>query len=174
MQLPQQLIMDLESNNKTFVFAKHGIRIANNPTALLQSLLARQETNKIIKFVGVLLLMSITEVTYASSNGSLGLLADAVHTIFHAIALFIACVGITLSHAHQHSGTKYDLYSFGYERFEVLATFANSIFLIFVCGFVIAGALSRLVDPFDMDTDRCVCFAAAALAHVSILSTWSL
>lgn len=57
-------------------------------------------------------------------------------------------------------------FSYGYDRHEVLAAFANALFLIFLCAYVIVGALHRLVEPSHLvpDTARILEFGLASLA----------
>jgi cation diffusion facilitator family transporter len=61
---------------------------------------------------------------------------------FHCIALAISLVGM----AHARRTPPSLAYSYGTDRIEVLAAFSNSLMMLFVCLFVLAGALHRLVE----------------------------
>ncbi len=41
---------------------------------------------------------------------------------------------------------------------QVLAAFSNALFLIFVCLFIIAGAVNRLFEPVHMKTSSALIF----------------
>lgn len=61
---------------------------------------------------------------------------------FHCMALATSLVGIL----YARKGRTFR-FSYGYERYEVLATFSNALFLIFSCLFVMVGAVHRLFSP---------------------------
>ena len=46
------------------------------------------------------------------------------------------------------------LYSFGYGRVEVLSGFVNSLFLVSIATVVLSEALTRLLDPPTINTDK--------------------
>ena len=83
------------------------------------------------------------ELGYGSNINSLGLISDAFHTGFHSIALMISLVSLALS---RRQGTALT-YSYGYDRHEVLSTFANSSFLVFVALFLIVEGFHRAMEP---------------------------
>ena len=70
-----------------------------------------------------------------------GLISDSLQKGFHCVALFISVIGMVAS---QRPATF--AFSYGYDRAEVLAAFSNSLFLTFVCLFIVAGAASRVVE----------------------------
>jgi len=74
--------------------------------------------------------------------GSIGLLADALHLLFHSVALFIALYGVLSS---KRSATF--SHSYGFARYEVLAAFSNAVLLLFLQLFLLAGVLHRVVEP---------------------------
>lgn len=56
-------------------------------------------------------------------------------------------------------------FSYGYDRHEVLAAFSNALFLIFLCLFVIMGAIHRYFEPSHIQpTARILEFGVASLA----------
>lgn len=46
------------------------------------------------------------------------------------------------------------LYSFGFGRVEILSGFINSLFLVSIATVVLSEALTRLVDPPNINTDK--------------------
>ena len=54
-------------------------------------------------------------------------------------------------------------YSYGHSRFEVLASFTNGAFLLFVCVFLVAEALHRFIEPRNIHTDHIGVVALAGL-----------
>ena len=108
-----------------------------------------QETRFLLTFIGVQLALFIAQSAYGVYSDSLGLLAGAFHAAFHCTALLTALWG-TLHARSGGSGSstraRTFAFSYGFERYEVLASFSNALFLIFVCLFVFTGALHRLVS----------------------------
>jgi cation diffusion facilitator family transporter len=90
-----------------------------------------------------------------------GLIADAFHNAFHCVGLGVSLVGMLYAERPPTFA-----YSYGYDRHEVLAAFANALFLVFLCAYVIVGALHRLVEPSHLvpDTARILEFGLASLA----------
>lgn len=90
-----------------------------------------------------------------------GLIADSFHNAFHCIGLTISLVGM-LYGEHPPSFA----FSYGYDRHEVLAAFSNALFLIFLCLFVMFGALHRLFEPSHIvpESARILEFGLTSLA----------
>jgi cation diffusion facilitator family transporter len=99
-------------------------------------------------FTCCLAAFAVIQAGYALTIDSLGLLSDAMHMFFHVGALGISLIGMVYARRPATFA-----YSYGFDRFEVLAAFSNSLFLIFVVLFVLAGALQRLLQPSVFDTD---------------------
>jgi cation diffusion facilitator family transporter len=70
------------------------------------------------------------------------LITDAFHMAFHCIGLAISLFGMM----HARRTPPSFAFSYGTDRYEVLAAFSNALMMVFVCLFVIAGALHRLVE----------------------------
>ena len=122
----------------------------------LDAALAARESRALLAFVSALLLLMLAQFAYGLWADSLGLISDAFHMAFHCAALATSLWGVLAARQQQRSFA----FSYGFERYEVLAAFSNSLFLIFVCVFVIAGALHRLL----LAEPRSAAKAAAALA----------
>lgn len=75
-------------------------------------------------------------------SGSLALLADAGHMgiDFASLALAFAAMRIARRPANA-------VWTYGYDRFQVLVAFANGVVLFFVAGWIIWEALGRLMEP---------------------------
>ena len=74
-----------------------------------------------------------------------GLVSDAFNMSFHCVALSISLVGALYARRPPSWS-----YSYGWERVEVLSAFSNALFLIFVCLFIIAGAVARLFETSQL------------------------
>ena len=46
------------------------------------------------------------------------------------------------------------IFSYGYDRVEILSGFINGLFLIVIAFFVFSAALGRIFDPPEINTDR--------------------
>lgn len=86
---------------------------------------------------------------YGLWTNSLGLISDAFHMLFDCGALVVGLFASVMSH---WKPTR--LHSFGFARVEMLSGFVNALFLIVIALFILMEALSRLVDPPDIVTDR--------------------
>lgn len=64
-----------------------------------------------------------------------------------SLSLLVYCLPLSLSLCRR-------LYSFGYGRVEVLSGFVNSLFLVSIATAVLSEALTRLLDPPTINTDK--------------------
>lgn len=107
-------------------------------------------------FINVLL--TIAQVVGGVVSGSLSLIADALHNLSDAAAIFIALI------ARKIGGKPADeRYHFGYKRAEILATLLNSTTLIIIGGFLIIEAIESYFNPTAIDGWIVVWVAAFAL-----------
>ncbi|CAI8000177.1 Zinc transporter 5, partial [Geodia barretti] len=86
---------------------------------------------------------------YGVWTNSLGLISDGFHMLFDCSALV---VGLCAALVVRWKPTR--LYSFGYGRVEVLSGFVNSLFLVSIATAVLSEALTRLLDPPTINTDK--------------------
>ncbi|MFK3859804.1 cation diffusion facilitator family transporter [Pseudoalteromonas rhizosphaerae] len=107
-------------------------------------------------FINVLL--TIAQVVGGLISGSLSLIADALHNLSDAAAIFIALIARRIGNkpANEH-------YHFGYKRAEILATLLNSSTLIIIGGFLILEAIDSYFNPTPIDGWIVVWVAALAL-----------
>jgi cobalt-zinc-cadmium efflux system protein len=78
-------------------------------------------------------------------SGSLALTTDAVHMLIDLGALFIAWAGFYFGKIATNPKK-----TFGYQRFEILASLFNSLFLICLTIFVAREAIERLSKPVEI------------------------
>lgn len=110
--------------------------------SVLDEIVRRRDSRRILTFASLLLAFAVVQAAYAVKIDSLGLLSDALHTLFHVGAIAISIFGSVYARRPASFA-----FSYGFHRFEILAAFSNSLFLIFVVLFVTAGALRRLMQP---------------------------
>ena len=91
-------------------------------------------------------------------SGSLALLADAGHMLTDAAALALAWLAVRI--AKRPAGWKR---TFGFDRFEVLAAFANGLALFFIAIAISYEALSRLYEPIAVAGSTMLIVAGAGL-----------
>ena len=75
-------------------------------------------------------------------TGSLALLADAAHMLTDFAALFLAWLAFRLSRRPADTSRTY-----GFDRLQILAAFANAVTLIVLVAWIAAEAASRLLNP---------------------------
>jgi cobalt-zinc-cadmium efflux system protein len=91
--------------------------------------------------IGIVSVVLVAEVAGAWSTGSLALLADAGHMFSDLAGLVIALTAIMVA-----ARPATDRQTFGYQRAEVFGAMINGLILLVVAGFVVFGAINRLVD----------------------------
>ncbi|MEO1204077.1 MAG: cation diffusion facilitator family transporter [Pseudomonadota bacterium] len=84
----------------------------------------------------------VVEVIGGVLSGSLALLADAGHMLTDSMALALAALAFHVSNRPADQRR-----TFGYQRSQVIAAFANGLTLLFVVGWIIVEATMRLFDP---------------------------
>ena len=82
-------------------------------------------------------------------HNSLGLISDAFHMFFDCTALIggLAASIVTRWAANER-------FSYGYVRAEILAGFANGIFLVFIAFYIFTEAFERLFEPPEVKHER--------------------
>ena len=91
--------------------------------------LNRQErtTRTLFYYILLLIVFSILELLYGWKSGSLVLTTGAAHGSFHVFSL---CSSLMIMLFARASPTLE--YTYGYDRFEVLAAFSNTLLAVFV------------------------------------------
>jgi cobalt-zinc-cadmium efflux system protein len=106
------------------------------------------------------------EVLGGLFSGSLALLADAGHMLTDTAALFLAWFAFRIGNKPADPKR-----SFGYYRFQILASFANSIALFAIAAWIVIEAVNRLFNPSEIHGLPMVSIAALGLI-VNIAGFW--
>jgi len=113
----------------------------------------------------LLLAASLTTVTLVAEavggivSGSLALLADAGHMLTDAAALFLAWLAVRI--ARRPADWKR---TYGFNRFEVLAAFANGLALFFISAMICYEAIQRIFQPVEVLGGTMLIIAIVGLA----------
>jgi len=103
----------------------------------------------------------IVQIVYGLYILSLGLISAAFHTGFDIAALLVVLAATIVA----RRPAKFP-FAYGYDRFEVLAGFTNSIFLIFVALFMIIESFHRWYMPPEIHSDDLYLASLALLIDV--------
>lgn len=104
------------------------------------------------------ILLTVAQVIGGVFSGSLSLIADALHNLSDAGAIFIALVARKIGNKPAN-GTHH----FGYKRAEILATLFNSSTLIIIGVYLIFESISSYLNPQPINGWIVVWIAALAL-----------
>jgi cobalt-zinc-cadmium efflux system protein len=119
------------------------------------------------KLLGALLLTAgfmIAEIVGAMVTGSLALLSDAAHMFTDSAALAISLIAFQIAKKPADR-----LRTFGYARFEILASAFNAILLFFVALYILYEAYQRLVEPTPIQSTGMLIIAVLGLV-VNLIS----
>lgn len=108
----------------------------------------------------------LVEVAGGLLSGSLALLADAGHMLTDAAALALAYAAFRFGRRAADSKR-----TFGYLRFEVIASFFNALALFFIAGWIMFEAWQRLHTPADILAGPMLAVAIVGLL-VNLLVLW--
>jgi cobalt-zinc-cadmium efflux system protein len=100
----------------------------------------------------------IVEVVGGILSGSLALLADAVHMLTDSMALGLAAFAFRVSSRPPDRKR-----SFGYQRVQIIAAFANGLGLLALVAWILFEAVQRLVDPPEIMGQTMLLVAVAGL-----------
>ena len=100
----------------------------------------------------------LAEVVGGVVSGSLALLADAGHMLTDAAALILAWLAVRF--ARRPADWKR---TYGFDRFEVLAAFANGLALFFISAMICYEAIERLSKPVEVLGGTMLAIAALGL-----------
>ncbi|KAK5576168.1 hypothetical protein RB653_007309 [Dictyostelium firmibasis] len=127
------------NNNEFSIDGKSGITIKH----LLNNLNRDSDAKKLAVWISVMLVFTIYEIFYGAYLESLGLVSDGFHALFDCIGMGIALLAMLVG----KRGTSNQEYTYGYDRWEVLGTFSNGCFLLFVSFFLFLESIERLLEP---------------------------
>ena len=117
-------------------------------------------TNEILKssmlknlsgFLLLNLIFMFVEVIYGIWSNSLGLLTDGAHMLLDCSAILIGIYSCYLVEKKKN----YEL-EFGYRRSEVLGTFVNAVFLIFIALYIVTESFERFFNPKEINSHNLI------------------
>jgi len=108
----------------------------------MEHVCADKTARKLLIFLAMNISFMFAEVVYGWVSNSLGLLSDAFHMLFD-------CIALTVSLYASYMGTwpADRAHSYGFIRYEVLAGFANALFLVFIGCSIALEAFGRIQNP---------------------------
>ena len=124
----------------------------------IRTFLRNPDSRNIFLFLLLNLAFMFVQLLYGYWANSLGLISDAIHMAFDCLALLVGLIAAVMA---KWPPSRRD--SFGYARVEVLAGFANAVFLCLISFSIIMEAVQRLVDPPQMNTDRLLLISTLGL-----------
>ncbi len=93
----------------------------------------------------ITLAFMVAEIVGGILSGSLALLADAGHMLTDAAALTLVWVAFRIARRPSDR-----LRTFGYDRVQVLAAFANGLALIVIAVWIVVEAVQRIAEPIEV------------------------
>ncbi|HZG13458.1 MAG TPA: cation diffusion facilitator family transporter [Candidatus Bathyarchaeia archaeon] len=111
------------------------------------------------------LFFTIVEIVGAFMSNSLALLSDSAHMISDVIALCLSMAAIYM--ATRNPNRKY---TFGYLRFEIIASFLNGLALAIIAVGIFVEGIQRMVHPQQVDLKLMLLIASIGLV-VNIILT---
>ncbi|XP_041371016.1 zinc transporter 5-like isoform X2 [Gigantopelta aegis] len=127
------------TTHSVFMVLKNGLR----------QILEESDSRKIFYFLCINLAFTFVELTYGVWTNSLGLISDGFHMLFDCSALVMGLYAAVMSRWKASR-----IFSYGFDRVEVLSGFINGLFLIVIGIFVFAEAIGRLFEPPEIHTER--------------------
>ena len=102
--------------------------------------------------------MMLVEVIYGVISNSLGLLTDGVHMFLDCSAIVVGIYSSYLSKRKPDNN-----YNYGYARSEVIGTFINSIFLVFIAFYIVIESVERFLQPKHIHSEHILFIAIIGL-----------
>lgn len=111
----------------------------------------KQSLKNLSFFLLINIIFMFVEIVYGLVSNSLGLLTDGAHMLLDCTAIVIGMYSEYLSDKPLDSS-----YNFGYLRSEVLGTFINSVFLVFIALYIVFESLERFINPKEIHSDHLI------------------
>ncbi|XP_069671954.1 proton-coupled zinc antiporter SLC30A5-like isoform X2 [Periplaneta americana] len=127
-------------------------------SSFLKQILMDHNSRRIFYFLCLNLSFTAIEFLYGIWTNSLGLISDGFHMLFDCSALIM---GLLASVMARWKPSK--TFSYGYGRVEDLSGFVNGLFLMVISLFVFSEAVSRLLDPPHISTQRLLVVSVGGL-----------
>ena len=102
-------------------------------------------------FLLINFLFMFVEVFFGLISNCLGLLTDGAHMLLDCSAVIIGLYSSYLSEFPSNSK-----FEFGYFRSEILGTFINSVFLIFIAIYILFESIERFISPKDIHSENLI------------------
>lgn len=107
----------------------------------------RNTTGKKMLFsVGLNLLITIAEIVGGIISNSLALLSDSLHNLNDTFAIFLGYFANKISKRPKDFNRTY-----GYKRFEIIAAFLNTVFLMVVAIYLVIEGIKKFYKPEIID-----------------------
>jgi cobalt-zinc-cadmium efflux system protein len=119
---------------------------------------------KLLMALGLTTGFMIAEIIGAWITGSLALLSDAAHMFTDSAALAISLMALQIAKRPADRNR-----TFGYARFEILASAFNAILLFFVAIYILYEAFQRLMSPAPIQSTEMLVIAVLGLV-VNLIS----
>ncbi|MFS0672280.1 cation diffusion facilitator family transporter [Ornithinibacillus sp. 179-J 7C1 HS] len=116
----------------------------------------------LISFIAIFTFM-IVEAIGGFLTNSLALLSDAGHMLSDAAALGLSLLAFKIG---ERQATKEK--TFGYKRFEIIAAFINGVTLIFISIYIFYEAITRFVEPEQVDSRMIFIAVLGLLVNVGV------
>jgi zinc transporter 5/7 len=91
------------------------------------------------------------EVIYGLISNSLGLLTDGAHMLLDCSAILIGLYSTYLKDKKNNNS-----YNFGYIRSEVVGTFINAVFLVFISIYIVFESFERFLQPKEIHSEHLI------------------
>lgn len=104
------------------------------------------------------LFFTIVEIVGGLLSNSLALLSDSAHMISDVIAL-----GLSMTAIYMATREPNQRYTFGYLRFEIIASFLNGLALIVIAIGIVIEGIKRMIHPQDVDLQLVLIIATIGL-----------
>lgn len=117
----------------------------------------KTEKNILIAFV-LNLMFSVFEFVGGIFTGSVAILSDAVHDIGDA-----ASIGVSYFLEKKSKKQPDDTYTYGYARYSVIGSVITTLILLVGSVMVIVGAVSRIIDPVEINYNGMIIFAVVGV-----------
>ncbi len=116
------------------------------------------DSRRVLIALALTAVFTVVEAVAGVLTGSLALLADAGHMLTDTMALTLAALAFRFSRRPADARRSY-----GYQRLQVLAAFANAIALILIVGWICIEAVMRLLAPTGIAAVGMLAVAVAGL-----------
>ena len=114
-------------------------------------------------FLTINLLFMFVELSYGLYSNSLGLISDSFHMLADCLSLLVALLAGFIS-----MGKADHVFTYGYDRVEVISGLFNGIFLVFVAFNVFCESIERIYEPQFVESHHLLLIAVLGLLEYRI------